>query len=68
MATAALSQVKGTARDLLLKVFPGARAQVHRLRNLAIDAKVALFPGRFIGRYVLPEEEAARGAGCATCA
>lgn len=63
MGTAVLRQVKGTARDLLLKVFPGARAQVHRLRNLAIDAKVALFPGRFIGRYVLPEEEAARGGG-----
>jgi capsular polysaccharide biosynthesis protein len=50
-------------RDRLVKDFPRLFVAVNRIRNLGIDALIALFPKAYIGDYVWPEKEASAAAG-----
>src|SRR5437899_12389942 len=63
MATTVMRRFEVAVRDRLHKDFPRAYTVVNFLRNVAIDVLVTVFPKKFIGRYVLADEEAARGAG-----
>ena len=63
MAEVAARRLRNAVRDLVYSRFPHARKVKQRLRNMAIDAIVTAFPAKYIGRYVLPEDEAAAGGG-----
>lgn len=63
MAATVIRRFEVAVRDRLHKDFPRAYVVVNFLRNVAIDVVVAIFPRKFIGRYVLADEEAAKGGG-----
>lgn len=59
MGATAVRRFEIAVRDRLYKGYPRAFVVVNALRNRVIDILVAIFPKRFVGHYVLPEEEAA---------